>query len=105
MRKHHRQFDASTGASGPHDFAVRISAARLATSTRPPQPAPTPVTLANAPLLGTGWPHYAGDLRQESRSNSENQKCLISPAFPATNKEASPLMLSLRVFLSHACGS
>jgi hypothetical protein len=31
MRKHHRQLDASLGASGPHDFTVRISAARLAT--------------------------------------------------------------------------
>jgi hypothetical protein len=29
--KHHRQLDASLGASGPHDFAVRIGAARLAT--------------------------------------------------------------------------
>jgi len=23
MRKHHRRLDASTGTSGPHDFAVR----------------------------------------------------------------------------------
>src|SRR5665213_311602 len=42
--------DASVGASGPHAFAVRTNAARLATFTRPPQPAPTLVTLANAPL-------------------------------------------------------
>jgi len=28
--KHRRQFDASVGASGPHDFAVRESVARLA---------------------------------------------------------------------------
>src|SRR6201999_2000114 len=47
--KHHRQLDASVGASGPHDFAVRINAARLATLTRPPQPAPTSVTTADAP--------------------------------------------------------
>ena len=47
-----RQLDASVGASGPHDFAVRISVARLATLTRPPHPAPTSVTMANAPLEG-----------------------------------------------------
>ena len=45
-----QELDASVGASGPHDFAVRIGAARLATQTRPPRPAPTSVTLANAPL-------------------------------------------------------
>jgi leucyl-tRNA synthetase len=28
MRKHHRQLDASVGASGPHGFAVRIRAVR-----------------------------------------------------------------------------
>ena len=28
MRRHHRGFDASIGASGPHDFAVRLSAVR-----------------------------------------------------------------------------
>ena len=35
-----RQLDASVGASGPHDFAVRSSAARLASPPRPPHPAP-----------------------------------------------------------------
>src|SRR6202012_1197972 len=42
--KHHRRLDASVEASGPHDFAVRISVARLATLTHPPQPVPTSVT-------------------------------------------------------------
>src|SRR5580704_10565018 len=28
MRRHHRELDASIGASGPHDFAVRLSAVR-----------------------------------------------------------------------------
>jgi hypothetical protein len=55
MRKHHRRLDASIGASGPHDFAVRIDVARLATPTRPPQPAPTFVTTADVPSFGTGW--------------------------------------------------
>jgi len=31
-----RQLDASTAASGPHDFAVRITRARLAHAPRPP---------------------------------------------------------------------
>ena len=43
------------GASGPHDFAVRISHARQSQLSRPPLPAPTSVTMANAPSLGTGW--------------------------------------------------
>jgi hypothetical protein len=38
--KHHRRLDAGVEASGPHDFAVRISTARLAvlaasTASRP----------------------------------------------------------------------
>src|ERR1700729_3417307 len=37
-------------ASGPHDLTVRIHVARLATCTRPPQPAPTSVTCATSPL-------------------------------------------------------
>ena len=28
MRRHHRELDASIGASEPHDFAVRVSAVR-----------------------------------------------------------------------------
>ena len=40
------------GASGPHGFAVRINAARLATPTRPPQPVPTSVTWPTSPLVG-----------------------------------------------------
>ena len=28
MRRHHRELDASIGASGPHDFAVRLGAVR-----------------------------------------------------------------------------
>jgi len=32
--------DASTGASGPHAFAVRVSHARQSQLSRPPHPAP-----------------------------------------------------------------
>jgi hypothetical protein len=42
----------ATGASGPHDFAVRFSRARQSQPSRPPLPAPTSETMANAPLSG-----------------------------------------------------
>jgi len=35
-----RQLDASTGASGPHDFTVRSRAVRYRHYQRPPQPVP-----------------------------------------------------------------
>jgi hypothetical protein len=44
-----RRLDASVEASGPHDFAVRISTARPAVPTRPPHPAPRVVTIASRP--------------------------------------------------------
>src|SRR5215475_15755962 len=33
------KLDSSVGEPGPHDFAVRLDVARLATPTRPPHPA------------------------------------------------------------------
>jgi hypothetical protein len=50
-----RKLDASLEASGPHDFTVRFSAVRYRRDPRPPHPHPTSVTIANAPLSGTGW--------------------------------------------------
>jgi hypothetical protein len=52
MRQHHRPVDASIGASGPHDFAVRFKrpsseSAEASTASRP-----TFVTMANVPLSG-----------------------------------------------------
>jgi len=44
-----RELSASVGAPGPHDFAVRTSAARLAPLPRPPHPCPTSVTIAIRP--------------------------------------------------------
>jgi hypothetical protein len=35
-----RQLDTSVGASGPHDFAVRVSTFRHARYSRPSHPAP-----------------------------------------------------------------
>src|SRR6516225_1119567 len=53
--KHRRQLDTCLGVSGPHDFAVRVDIARLATSTRSSHPAPRFVTIGrNAPLSGDG---------------------------------------------------
>jgi hypothetical protein len=39
MRKHCRHLNASVGASGPHDFAVRVRAIRQRRKSRPPHPA------------------------------------------------------------------
>jgi hypothetical protein len=46
-----RQLDASVGASGPHDFAVRVELHSSRASSRPSQPAPTFVTIAKRPSL------------------------------------------------------
>jgi hypothetical protein len=44
------------GASGPHDFAVRVSHARQSQLSRPPLPAPNVRDDRDTPLLwGTGW--------------------------------------------------
>jgi hypothetical protein len=45
-----RKLDASVGASGPHDFAVRISAARQAALLASTASRPASVTIASAPL-------------------------------------------------------
>ena len=46
------KLDASVEASGPHDFAVRISAVRQQHQPRPPHPAPTSVTCARPSRVG-----------------------------------------------------
>jgi hypothetical protein len=53
------QLDTSIGVSGPHGFAVRIRRARLQRHPRPPHPAPTFVTMANAPP----WSRTAGVMK------------------------------------------
>jgi hypothetical protein len=53
-----RELDASIGASGPHDFAVRVSIVRRAHQARPTLPRPshparlTSVTIASRPSCG-----------------------------------------------------
>ena len=54
IRGHHRQLDASVGASGPHDFAVRSSITRLLMPQRPPHPALNVRDDAYAPLIEAG---------------------------------------------------
>jgi hypothetical protein len=55
MRKHRRQLDISVGISGPHDFAVRIDAARPAAPTRPSHPMPNVRDDRETPLfVGAG---------------------------------------------------
>jgi hypothetical protein len=49
------RLDTSVGVSGPHVFAVRIRRSRQLRHQRPPPPVPTSVTIASAPLGGTGW--------------------------------------------------
>ena len=49
-----RELDASVGASGPHDFAVRIKRRSSKAPTRPPHPAPTSVTIAKRPSVWAG---------------------------------------------------
>jgi hypothetical protein len=54
LADHPARLDASVGASGPHDFAVRHGAARLASPRRPSHPAPNVRDDREAPLLGDG---------------------------------------------------
>jgi hypothetical protein len=49
-----QKLDASTGASGPHDFAVRFSAVRQKRLRVHRIPCPTSVTIAIRPSCGTG---------------------------------------------------
>jgi hypothetical protein len=58
------KLDASVGASGPHDFAVREATSLVADIARVHRiPHPTSVTIAQTPLLrGTGYCRYGFDL-------------------------------------------
>ena len=49
-----RKLDASAGASGPHDFAVRVSAVRQKRFRVHCIPRPTSVTIAIRPPCGNG---------------------------------------------------
>src|SRR5690349_7568357 len=47
-----RKLDPSVGGSGPHAFAVRVSALRQVAPTRPSHPGPRVVTIAIRPSSG-----------------------------------------------------
>src|SRR5260370_38330500 len=49
-----QELDASTAASGPHDFTVRNQPRSSVALSRPPHPIPTFVTMATAPPAGFG---------------------------------------------------
>jgi hypothetical protein len=53
-RNYFRQLDASVGASGPHDFAVRACGARLRRYRVHRIPLPTFVTIAKRPSSEDG---------------------------------------------------
>jgi hypothetical protein len=57
-----RRLDASVGASGPHDFAVRVSAARLAAPSASTASRPAAVTIASRPSGGQDGGGYGFDL-------------------------------------------
>jgi hypothetical protein len=46
-----RNLTPATGASGPHDFTVRIRRCSSKAHPRPPLPVPTSVTMANVPCV------------------------------------------------------
>ena len=57
-----RELDASVGASGPHDFAVRFGAIRQERQSIHRIPHPTSVTIAIRPSCEAGCAKDAGDL-------------------------------------------
>jgi hypothetical protein len=59
------QLDASVGASGPHDFAVRKSALSSGAHLASTASRPASVTIASRPSVGRDGMGYAGDLRQK----------------------------------------
>src|SRR5207302_9247255 len=69
----HRRFalaaklDASVEASGPHDFAVRVSTVRQRCLRVHRIPCPTSVTIAIRPSCGTAWRAYSFDLGQRRK--------------------------------------
>jgi hypothetical protein len=52
LRENSRKLDAGVEASGPHDFAVRVSTFRQARRPRPPHPEPDVRDDRDTPLSG-----------------------------------------------------
>jgi hypothetical protein len=60
-----RELDASVGASGPHDFAVRKPALSSGAPLTSTASRPAFVTIASRPSVGRDGVGYAGDLGQK----------------------------------------
>ena len=56
-----QELDASTEASGPHDFAVRLRRCSSRAHRRPPHPRPTSVTIAKRPSVRDGMGRVCRD--------------------------------------------
>jgi hypothetical protein len=70
VMKHHRQFDASVEASGPHGFAVRVRAVRQRRTRVHRIPHPTLVTIAIRPSQPGGTARgLKDDLPDGARDN------------------------------------
>jgi len=61
-----RSLDASTGASDPNDFAVRVCRARQSQHQRPSLPCPAFATMAYAPQVGQDGGNCGVDLPDEA---------------------------------------
>ena len=64
-RNRFHQLDASVGASGPHDFAVRKPGAFVNALLASTASCPASVTISSRPSVGQDGERYAGDLRQK----------------------------------------
>ena len=73
------KLDASVGASGPHDFAVRVSAIRQRRRRVHRIPRPTSVTIAKRPSEEAGPNRHIPVSTPPSSENSENQKSAREP--------------------------
>src|SRR5207245_2125019 len=79
QRSRLRELDASVGASGPHDFAVRVSAIRQRRRRVHRIPRPTSVTIAKRPSEEAGPNRHIPVSTPPSSENSENQKSARGP--------------------------
>jgi hypothetical protein len=78
-----RELDASVGASGPHDFAVRKIRARQSRHLRPSHPNPTSVTIAKRPFfVGRDGNGYKTDSASMGSIISDFPKLFIAAECP-----------------------
>jgi len=96
-----RKLDASTEASGPHDFAVRLSHARQSQLSRPSHPDPRFMTIAHTPLWWDGMaqevkvicPYDQARPLRHIGTTGKSAKCLSSSYFKRNDASSSLLPL------------